>query len=303
MKKTKTNRVSAIVAAVAIGNVDFRIGQANGSGIGKYVYFIPSDDILQWPAICNNIVDAETAANYVGYIDNFVIAPNAYWIRIYNTQGEGSMSAEPIGERDSRMFKNKLSFRFPKLTKKAAMLSNAVVNGDGIFIGWHDGAYRVVGHKHYRCDVTPNVTSGDAAGSSKGITFEAECPDYKALPVYRGTLLLEDGVLDCETDTFINYKDMSTNVTKTLTVENNKVVFNALSDKGRIQLEGSGPIVAEVSVDGINYTELEHDAAFENGYAVVPIYMVIGDFIRISATTLTSAIINYNNVAQAERSK
>ena len=151
---------------------------------------------------------------YIGYTGNFTLKEGALFIRIYNTQGEGVLSAEATGERDSKMYLNKLSFRFPKLTQEAAVLSDAVVNGDGVFIAWHDGAYRVVGHSHYRCDVTPNVTSGDAAGSSKGVTFEAECPDYKALPIYAGKIQFapDEGdtthdyyELDCATDTITKH--------------------------------------------------------------------------------------------------
>ncbi len=193
---------ATIILALALSNVPFTIGQANGSGIGKYVYFIPSDQITAWPTITDNLTDAEDTDAYIGYTGSFTLKTGAKWIRIYNTQGEGVLSAEATGERDSKMYLNKLSFRFPKLTPEAAVLSDAVVNGDGVFIAWHDGAYRIIGHSHYRCDVTPNVTSGDSAGSSKGVTFEAECPDYKALPIYKGNIELADGTLNCETDVF-----------------------------------------------------------------------------------------------------
>ena len=191
-----------MVLALALSNVPFTIGQANGSGIGKYVYFIASDQITAWPTITDNLTDATEADEYIGYDGSFTLKSGAKWIRIYNTQGEGVLSAEATGERDSKMYVNKLSFRFPKLTPEAAVLSDAVVNGDGVFVAWHDGAYRIIGHSHYRCDVTPNVTSGDAAGSSKGVTFEAECPDYKALPIYKGNIVLADGTLNCDTDEF-----------------------------------------------------------------------------------------------------
>lgn len=191
-----------MILALALSNVPFTIGQANGSGIGKYVYFIASDQITAWPTITDNLTDATEADEYIGYDGSFTLKSGAKWIRIYNTQGEGVLSAEATGERDSKMYVNKLSFRFPKLTPEAAVLSDAVVNGDGVFVAWHDGYYRIIGHSHYRCDVTPNVTSGDAAGSSKGVTFEAECPDYKALPIYKGNIVLADGTLDCDTDEF-----------------------------------------------------------------------------------------------------
>lgn len=191
-----------MVLALALSNVPFTIGHANGSGIGKYVYFIASDQITAWPTITDNLTDATEADEYIGYDGSFTLKSGAKWIRIYNTQGEGVLSAEATGERDSKMYVNKLSFRFPKLTPEAAVLSDAVVNGDGVFVAWHDGYYRIIGHSHYRCDVTPNVTSGDAAGSSKGVTFEAECPDYKALPIYKGNIVLADGTLNCDTDEF-----------------------------------------------------------------------------------------------------
>lgn len=191
-----------MILALALSNVPFTIGQANGSGIGKYVYFIASDQITAWPTITDNLTDATEADEYIGYDGSFTLKSGAKWIRIYNTQGEGVLSAEATGERDSKMYVNKLSFRFPKLTPEAAVLSDAVVNGDGVFVAWHDGYYRIIGHSHYRCDVTPNVTSGDAAGSSKGVTFEAECPDYKALPIYKGNIVLADGTLNCDTDEF-----------------------------------------------------------------------------------------------------
>ncbi len=191
-----------MILALALSNVPFTIGQANGSGIGKYVYFIASDQITAWPTITDNLSDATEADEYIGYDGSFTLKAGAKWIRIYNTQGEGVLSAEATGERDSKMYVNKLSFRFPKLTPEAAVLSDAVVNGDGVFVAWHDGAYRIIGHSHYRCDVTPNVTSGDAAGSSKGVTFVAECPDYKALPIYKGNIVLADGTLNCDTDEF-----------------------------------------------------------------------------------------------------
>lgn len=201
MKKI-VRTAAAIALAIALADVPFTIGQVNGSGVGKYLYFIPSSDITQWPTITDNMADAASAGAYIGYTGSFTLATGAKWIKIYNTQGEGEMSADPTGETDCKMYVNKLKFRFPKLTDQALTLADAVVNGDGVFIAWHDGAYRVIGHPHYRTTVNPNANSGNSAGSSKGITFEAECPDNKILPAYVGNIVLDDGTLNCSTDTF-----------------------------------------------------------------------------------------------------
>lgn len=73
------------------------------------------------------------------------------------------------------------------------------------------------------------------------------------------------------------------------------VRFEALGREGRIHLEGTGDITLEVSVDGVNYATVEHDVTFnDNGVAIEPIQMYIGDVVRLTATTLTKVIINYN---------
>ena len=72
--------------------------------------------------------------------------------------------------------------------------------------------------------------------------------------------------------------------------------FEAVGRDGRIHIEGTGPIVMEVSVDGVNYTAIDHSVEFDNGVAEAPIQLYIGDKVRLSATTLTAVQINYNNV-------
>lgn len=188
-------------ATTILADVPFTIGQVNGSGIGKKIYYIAAENVTAWPTIVDNLADATRAEEYIGYTGDFTLGRGAFWITIYNTQGEGSLDAEPLGERDSLMFKNKLMFRFPKLTPEVLVLINSIVNGDGYFVAWHDGHYRVIGHKHYRTEVSINVTSGNTAGSSKGATITVECPDYKALPIYRGKLVLANSTtLDCSLD-------------------------------------------------------------------------------------------------------
>lgn len=183
-----------------LSNVPFKIGQANGSGIGKKIYFIPAEDIIKWPVIVDNLEDANSPDEYNGYKGDFTLKAKAAWIEVYNTQGEGTLDAKPTGDTDSKLFTNSLKFRFPKLTPESASMANAVVNGDGIFLAWHDGYWRVVGNEFYRTTVTPDFTSGTSAGSSKGVTYTAECADFKALPIYRGLIVISGGVtLDATT--------------------------------------------------------------------------------------------------------
>ena len=76
----------------------------------------------------------------------------------------------------------------------------------------------------------------------------------------------------------------------------NSVRFDAAGREGRIHLEGTGPIKVEVSVDGVTYTEVQHDVEFQNGVAIAPVSFYLGDKVRISATTLTKVTMNYNDL-------
>lgn len=94
----------------------------------------------------------------------------------------------------------------------------------------------------------------------------------------------------------------SSNKVEKLNIENgNTIRFEARSANARIHLEGSGNIVAEVSVDGKHYAQIPHEVAFNDGVCIFPFACYIGDKIRISATSITAAMINYNNVKLLER--
>ena len=193
---------------------------------------------------------------------------------------------------------NRASMVYPKINIDIAAFAKFSSNGDFVIVVKHDGKYYVIGHRDYRATVTPNGDSGDAAGSAKGVTVDVECTDTTPLPTYKGKIILPDGILDCNTDTFLNYEDMNINKTEDYTKKiegGNSVRFEASGKEGRIHLEGTGPIVVEVSVDGVTYTPVDHNIEFSNGVAIAPIAFYIGDKVRISATTLTKVIVNYND--------
>lgn len=187
--------------SAALASLDFEIGNSNGSGIAD-VFVAPKSYIIGWPTIDDDLSDATDLTSYTEYTGSYTMANGKTFLRAYSVQGEGEGTAEGTGDRDSKMFNNKVQFRFPKLTTENLALQKAIINGDVVVVFWHDGAYRVVGHKHYRSEIGVNTTTGAAAGSSKGTTYEVTCPDFAALPKYTGTLALPDGTLNCETDVF-----------------------------------------------------------------------------------------------------
>lgn len=185
-----------------LADINFAIGSVNPSGIKDEVYFAQKNDITAWPTVKNDFATAADIEEYTVLDGDFTMASGKKWIRLYTTQGKGKITAESTGETDCKMFLNKASLSYPKLTNEARGFAKYAANGDFVFIVKHDGKYFVIGSPDYRATVSPNMDSGDAAGSAKGMTVEIECPDVTPLPVYEGTLPLSDGSLNCATGVF-----------------------------------------------------------------------------------------------------
>lgn len=185
-------------------DLNFNIGRVNPSGIGTTVYRIRQRYITGWPTIENdpdkdNTIDEADMSTLNG---SFTLDTGKYWQKIYSTQGKGSITSETTGDTDSKMFINHASFSFPDLTPEALGFSKVSVNDDYVYIVKAAGRYHVIGSPDYRSVTTIAPTSGDAAGSTKGVVFTVDCPDVTPLPVYEGNIVTEDGSLNCSTGVF-----------------------------------------------------------------------------------------------------
>lgn len=281
-----------------MNDISFKLGSVNPSGISDEVLYIPKHYIRRWPTI-EDAFEALMEGRYAEYDGDFELQPGCWWNRFYSTQGKGKIDWDYQGETDCKVVVNHAMLSYPKLANEVRAFAKFASNGDFVFCIKHDGNYHIIGSPDYRATLTPNGDSGDSAGSAKGVTIDMECPDTTPLPTYKGVIVLADGILDCETDTFQNFEDMNTNRQENYTEKiegGNSVRFQALGREGRIHLEGTGPIQVEVSVDGVKYDTVQHDISFSNGAAIKPISFYLGDYVRISATTLTKVIVNYNDL-------
>ena len=280
-----------------MNDISFKLGSVNPSGISDVVFYIPKHYIRRWPTIEDEF-EAMMQGRYAEYEGDFELQPGCWWNRFYSTQGKGKIDWDYQGETDCKVVVNHATLSYPKLANEVRAFAKFASNGDFVFCIKHDGKYYIIGNRDYRATITPNGDSGDSPGSAKGVTMDIQCPDTTPLPTYKGKIVLVDGILDCETDTFQNFEDMNTNKISDYSkqIEGNSVRFEAGGNSGRIHIEGTGPIVMEVSVDGVTYKEVDHDIEFENGVAIAPFQFYIGDKVRLSATTLTKVTINYNDL-------
>lgn len=181
-------------------NLDFKIGSVNPSGIGTTVYRIRKKHITAWPTISDDPDGENVTEEKMGsFTGNFVTENGKYWQKIYSTQGKGSITSEVTGDTDCKMFINHGNFSFPDLPADALGFAKASVNDDFVYVVKAAGRYHVIGSPDYRSNTSVASTSGDAAGSAKGLTITVDCPDVTPLPVYSGTLELTEGTLALST--------------------------------------------------------------------------------------------------------
>lgn len=176
----------------------------NPSGIKPIAYFIPMVDIKTWPTMS---AAPTTAAEATAYDGDFTLQTDKTFISIYSTHGVGKVEFEITGERDCKVATNKATLSYPDMNDEAVEVCNRLVNSNGVFLvpyfkAGGKIAYAVLGNENLGAEISPKGTSGDKAGTQKGVTFEISATDPYVLPRYTGVLPLSDGSLNCATGVF-----------------------------------------------------------------------------------------------------
>lgn len=191
------------MATLEIGNIDWKNGKINPSGIVPIAYRIAKSDITSWPTIEDDPEKAATVGALVNYTGDFVLTVGKKWEKIYSTQGKGKATFEPVGETDMVSYINKGSLSFPDLTDEVRAYAKVAANGDYVYIiHTPNGRYHVIGNQDMRVKSSFSGDTGDATGSAKGVTITLEVPDNTPLPLYTGNLVTSDGTLDIATKVF-----------------------------------------------------------------------------------------------------
>ncbi len=178
-------------------------GKVNPSGIGR-VFYQTKSKVKTWPALP---ASPSTPGEFVSYQGDFELQEvEDFWFQLYSTQGKGHVDFDPIGEKDHKMFTNKLVAKYPDISDQAKAWAKTMLNSNAVLVVElpTDGVprYVLIGDQFWDTENTPSGKSGDAAGSEKGLFIEIEAPATTPLPTYKGALKLENGTLDCETGVF-----------------------------------------------------------------------------------------------------
>jgi len=173
---------------------------ANASGIRVTVFFVPKSDIATFPKVSLTPATTEDA---VRIAEDFVMKTGKKFLKLHSTQGKGKLDFDQVGEKPDVVFINKGSFSFPDLSDVAKAVAKAAINDDVIYVvqllHQTEKRFIVLGNDDYETITKIKGTSGDKPGAAKGLDFSVEANDYSPLPTYVGSLVTEDGTLDCET--------------------------------------------------------------------------------------------------------
>lgn len=185
-------------------NLEWADGQSNPSGIKSTSYYIRRSHVKKWPKFFK---DPTTVAEEVSYDGDIEPIEGESFISIYSTQGVGKVDFEFIGEKDCEMALNKAMLSYPDMNDEGIAYARSQINSNGVLIvpTYTAGgkiAYVTIGGEDFDPTIKVKGTSGDKPGSQKGLTIDAEAPDFYPLPRYTGLIKLENGTLNCATGEF-----------------------------------------------------------------------------------------------------
>ena len=176
-------------------------------GIKRRIYYIGKDQIVKWPTLAHDNRGRLTAAAYVG---NFVLAADATWKFIDILPDKSQLTSEAQGEYPSMTQLNKLTAVHPGVGVDASALAAYVNNNDCVYlVETVPGKFRVVGSEAWLVKSTVAQDLGQGPTGTTSTTLSVEATDECPAPFYYGKIETEDGTIQPEQDSLVNYGDGS----------------------------------------------------------------------------------------------
>jgi hypothetical protein len=178
-------------------------GQINPSGIRSRVFYAQKSWVKTWPAPTVTPATPEESVELAG---DFEMNTGKVFQEIYSKHGKSHVDFDEVGDKDHKMFINKLVGMYPDISSKAKAIAKNNLNSNVIFIAQlpHETEKRfvVIGSEEWDNEIKFTGKSGEGAGSEKGLFFECHAPDTTPLPDFKGLLPVTGGSIDCETGVF-----------------------------------------------------------------------------------------------------
>ena len=177
-------------------------------GIRRKAYYISQDDIVAYPELPKLSDEAVTMGELATYKGNFTLAADKKFKVIDLDDSASNVSSESQGEKPSKSFLNKATFKHPGKGEEATGFARLANGSNLLFIYQErDGAMRVIGNEMFSTNIKPAQESGAKETDASGTTFNIEVSDVCAAPFYKGIIPTDDGDIDASTGKKVEKED------------------------------------------------------------------------------------------------
>lgn len=169
-------------------------------GIRRRAYVISQDDIVKYPELPKLSDENVKMSELATYIGDFVLGADKVFKVIYLDDSSSNVTSESQGEKPSKTFLNKATFKHFGKGEEATGFARLANNSNLLFIYQErDGAMRVLGNKMFSTNVKPSQESGAKETDASGTTFNVEVTDLTPAPFYKGIIKTDEGDIDAST--------------------------------------------------------------------------------------------------------
>ena len=181
-------------------SVRFCDGTTVMPGIRRKAYFIQQDNIAKYPKLPKLSDEAVKMGELACYEGNFMLMADAKFKVIDLDDSASNVVSESQGEKPSKSFLNKATFKHPGKGEEATGFARLANGSNLLFIYQErDGSFRVIGNEMFSTNVKPAQESGSKETDASGTTFNIEVTDVCPAPFYKGIIPTEEGDVDAST--------------------------------------------------------------------------------------------------------
>lgn len=178
-------------------SLEWCMGTPELPGIRKRIYYIAKSKIAKWPTYNRDDNRRAKTATLTG---SFTLVADATWKYIDILADKSQLTSEAQGEIPSQTQLNKLTAVHPGVGPEASAAACYLNNSDNVFIVEDTkGYYRVVGSEKWLTKTTVAQDNGQGPTGATSTTITVEATDEIPAPFYIGTIVTEDGAIDCNT--------------------------------------------------------------------------------------------------------
>lgn len=179
-------------------SLDWCMGTPELPGIKRRIYYIAKSQIAAWPTFVRDENGRVTSSVLSG---SFTLVADATWKYIVILADKSQLTSEAQGEIPSQTQLNKLVAVHPGVGAEASAAAAYLNNSDNVFVVEDmKGKFRVVGSDRWLTKTTVAQDNGQGPTGATSTTINVEATDEVPSPFYEGTLVSEDGDIDCSGD-------------------------------------------------------------------------------------------------------